>query len=381
MALPISPDLLGARLKAARTASNLTQEAAANALGLARTTLLAIEAGKRTIRPEELRAFTDLYGVREGELLSGTRQPLDLEVKFRSTGQSTPGLLAKQSQVIQLLNRLAASSIELEELLGYSIPRVEYPRLHLVEGSSIEEQAEDAAQMFRQRLGLGLGPLPDLRAQLELEFGFRFFERPLPSEISGACSFHRDYGAFILLNSNHWAERRQQTAGHEAAHGMVRPSEPSVLLQGDIFVDKEDRFCDLFSRALQMPAASVRRKAIELRGTGRLTLRHVLWLAAYFRVSIEAMARRMEHMSMLPKGTYDSLKDRGLGRAHLEQVRHESQIGEIAAAFTPRLLFLVGEAFSRGLLSEQQIAEKLVLDLPAVREALSRVSALDDEAQ
>lgn len=378
MSILIRPSALGPRLKAARTMAKLTQEEAATKLDLARTTLLAIEAGKRPAKLEELRAFADLYGVRESELLSGTRQPLDLDVKFRSSGQQPHEVKAKvldaaKDMAAKQLNRLAATALELEQLLNYSAVQLNYPVWHLNQDQSIEDQAEDAAFMFRQRLGIGIGPISDLNALLELEFGIRVFERPLPSSVSGACSFHNDHGGFILLNSNHWSERRHQTAAHEAGHGMVRPGEPSVLIATDEFVDREDKFCDAFGRALLMPAVAVRRKAAELKGVSQLTVRHILWLAAYFRVSIEAMGRRMESLKLVPRGTYDSLKSRGLGRKHLDQVVRESEVSSYSAGFTPRLMFLVGEAYSRGLLSEQQIAERLDLDVVSVRKALEAV--------
>lgn len=378
MSILIRPDILGARLKAARTMANLTQEEAASKLGLARTTLLSIEAGKRPAKVEELRAFAELYGVRESELLSGSRQPLDLEVKFRSSGQQPTDVKAKaleaaKDNAAKQLNRLAATTLELEQLLNHAVVQPAYPIWHLNQDQSIESQAEDAALMFRQRLGIGIGPISDLKVLLEFEFGVRVFERPLPSMISGACSFHKDYGGFILLNSNHWPERRQQTAGHETGHGMVRPGEPAVVMATDEFVDREDKFCDAFGRALLMPAVAVRRKAAELKGMGQLTIRHILFLSAYFHVSIEAMGRRMESLNLMPRGTYDSLKSRGLGRKHLDQVVRESELSGPPTGFTPRLMFLAGEAYSRGLLSEQQIAEKLDLDVVSVRRALEEV--------
>src|SRR5260221_13935532 len=176
MALTIRPDVLGSRLRAARTAASLTQEQAAQAVGLARTTLLAMEAGKRPVRPEEIRAFSALYRVREGELLSGSRQPLDLAVKFRSSGQDPSASSdSAKDDASRLLNRLASAALELEEMLGYTALNTDYPVWHLATSGAIEDQAEDAALMFRQRLGIGLGPLPDLKPLLELEFGIRVF--------------------------------------------------------------------------------------------------------------------------------------------------------------------------------------------------------------
>src|SRR5258706_160095 len=107
MATLVRPGILGPRLKAARVMAKLTQEQAADSLRLARTTILAIEAGKRPARLEELRAFASLYGVREVELLAGSRQPLDLEVKFRASGQAHGDELeAAKGSASKLLNRL-----------------------------------------------------------------------------------------------------------------------------------------------------------------------------------------------------------------------------------------------------------------------------------
>src|SRR5258708_38278 len=59
----LAPAELGERLRGARSGANLTQDAAAAALGMSRTTLVAIEKGQRSVRPEELLAFARLYGV------------------------------------------------------------------------------------------------------------------------------------------------------------------------------------------------------------------------------------------------------------------------------------------------------------------------------
>ena len=49
-----NPSELGDRLRAARTSAKITQESAASSVGIARTTLVAIEAGERQVRPAEL---------------------------------------------------------------------------------------------------------------------------------------------------------------------------------------------------------------------------------------------------------------------------------------------------------------------------------------
>lgn len=48
--LKVRPEVLGARLKSARSLAKMTQDVAAQALGFARTTVVAIESGKRYVR-------------------------------------------------------------------------------------------------------------------------------------------------------------------------------------------------------------------------------------------------------------------------------------------------------------------------------------------
>ena len=59
------------RLKEIRKRLNLSQEFVAKQLGLARTTLVAIEYGNRKITADELVKFSDLYGVSIDEILYG----------------------------------------------------------------------------------------------------------------------------------------------------------------------------------------------------------------------------------------------------------------------------------------------------------------------
>jgi Zn-dependent peptidase ImmA (M78 family)/transcriptional regulator with XRE-family HTH domain len=373
--LQVRPEVLGARLKSARTLAKLTQDAAAQRLGFARTTVVAIEAGKRQISSEEIRAFAELYRISESELLADSRQPLDMEVKFRTVG-GVNDLDEHQIIVATLLNRLAASTLEIEEMVGMPAPKMDFPVITLNRDEPLEQQAEDAALSVRQRLGIGLGPIPNLTAMMESDFGLRVFERPLPSNVSGAVIFDDAHGGFVLLNSNHPPQRRRLSAAHEICHPLLRKSGLAVLFEDDHFDEREDKFCDAFARALLMPAVSVRRKAVELKAlSGEFSVRHLLMMAIYFYVSIEAMVRRLESLDIVSKGLSDSLKDRGLGMRHLEEVRKEMGSEPMVSQFTPRLLLLAGTAYDRELLSEQQIAKKLELDLVTVRKMLVEVSA------
>jgi Zn-dependent peptidase ImmA (M78 family)/transcriptional regulator with XRE-family HTH domain len=361
--IKVRPEVLGPRLKGARSLAKLTQEAAAQKLGFARTTVVAIESGKRPVSSDELRAFAELYAVPESELLAAGTPSLDMELKFRAHTNSddVDGAVAHL-----LLNKLAAASVELEKMLERPMLQPDLPIVSVSRSGPVDQQAEDAALGVRQRLGIGFGPIPDLIALVELDMGLRVFERGLPSKVSGG---------FIVVNAIHPASRRRLTLAHELCHALLRRAGVVVHMTDDDFSDREEKFCDAFARAFLMPAMTVRKKAAELRdAAGQFSVRQLLAMAVYFRTSIEAMTRRLEGLGLLPKGTFDSLKARGLGTQHLEEVRRELDEPEVAGRFTPRTLLLAAEAFEKGLLSEQQIARKLQLDLGTVREVLEHVA-------
>src|SRR5712692_4747609 len=58
----MDPKVLGGRLQEARRARGLTQQAVAEYLGVARTTLVAIEKGERRLLPDELIKLAAFYG-------------------------------------------------------------------------------------------------------------------------------------------------------------------------------------------------------------------------------------------------------------------------------------------------------------------------------
>src|ERR1700733_13031297 len=203
----LAPTELGDRLRGARSDANFTQDAAAASLGMARTTLVAIEKGQRAVRPEELLAFARLYGVSAGKLVSPDAIHVDFSAKFRRT-QGKEGSRAG-GEALSLLNRLATGAAQLERLLGQEL-RTDYPPPIRINPRIVNQQAEDAANNLRARLGVGFGPIPDLITMLELELGLRIFFRPLPSLISGLYAFDPAVGACVLINASHNWKRRIQ---------------------------------------------------------------------------------------------------------------------------------------------------------------------------
>ncbi len=363
----IDPVTLGGRLRAVRETAGLTQSQAAAKVELSRTTLVAIESGKRRVKPEELVRLGRLYGESVGRLLRPTATIPDLTLQFRrdETGSASDPSI----ETTQILQRLAGHYVEIETRLG--VPLVaNYPPEYQSHRGQLPQQAEDLAQRTRHLLGVGpRAPLFELERTLETEIGFRIFTRPLPGKVAGAYAFHEAMGPCVALNALHPDTRRLWTLAHELGHFLTSRRRVDVLHlnEGD-----SERIADLFAGSLLLPAAEMRRQCAEhQRSEGRFSTRHLIYLASQFGVSIEAVTRRLEAIGLLPSGTYEKLRDRGLSERHVREVLGEPQ--QPRPRRLSRFSLLVAEAYDRELLSEGQVVQMLGLERLQARQMLDDV--------
>ena len=366
------PKDIGDRLRAARSRAGLTQQEAARDLKMARTTLLAIEKGERRIRTEEFRAMAALYRLSVNSFFQLESGAPEFVPRFRALSSTADQAGADAAR---LLNELVVGELELERALGVSF-RPNYPAERPIGTGDVREIAEEAALETRQRLGLGLGPLNDLVSLLELEVGIRIFVRPLPSgSISGLFAFDDTAGACMLLNQNHPRERRALTAAHEYGHFLSSRRQPDVLDLTRSTQSREEKFATAFSVALMMPSASIRRRFEDLkREAGRFSPRHLIILAHHFCVSEEAFCRRLEELSLVRGGTWESLRDRGFSGELVRQVLGDTP-SSLGPVVPPRSWVLAVEAYRREILTEGQIARRLCMDRVAVRRMIDSLGA------
>ena len=359
---------IGERLKIARSKANFSQAEAAEKLKLARTTLLSIEKGHRALKNDEFRSLCELYKVSANELLRPSSIHVDLVPRFRALNTTLDKAADKAAK---LLNDLAASEIELEQLLGYKpIPR-NYPPEKAILPGDVKRQAEDDALELRHRLGLGLSPITDIVSLLEDELGVRVFLRPLHSKISGLFAYDENLGACILLNKNHPRERRIQTGCHEVGHLISARYQPEISQVGyESNMSREEKYATYFGIALTMPASLVRKKFHDMyQQIGRFTPQNLILLAHYLNVSEEALCRRLEELTLIPKGTWESLKERGFSSEQVRQVLGDKPENQ-NCTMPPRIWLLAALAYDKDLLSEGQLAKMLHMDRVELREIL-----------
>mgnify|MGYP001439693755 FL=1 len=375
----LPPEELGKRLKLARTAAGLTQDAAANAMTLARTTLTAIENGQRKVKPDELVAFAKLYKTSVSRLVSAEAVHVDLAAQFRRVEEGAD-LGPDERHAIDLLTRMATASVELERIAGTPL-RQDYPSPLQLRAGAVPAQAEDAAAALRHRLGVGLGPIADFASVLEFELGVRVFMRPLPSKVSGVYAYDPAVGACMLINASHPRVRRRNSLAHECAHFVASRTHADVFSEEDEhYVALEERFAKRFATSLLMPAPTVRRRFEDIAAAeGGFKLRHLIILRHAFGVATQSMCLRLEELDLVPEGQWESVKRRGYGPEFDAQVLGDPQPEERPPILAPRLANLVAIALEREALSEGQLCDMLALERTELRIVLDTVGALDGD--
>lgn len=364
---------VGERLRVARETARVTQSAAAEHLGVARTTVIAIEKGQRRVRLDELQQFASLYKSSVNGLLREEAAFIEMMPRFRKLAGQTEREI---EDAAQLLNALVRAEVELENLLGVRRVHTYPPERPLLPGD-VRLQAEQDAAELRQWLGLGTAPIQDIAALLEFQLGIRVFSRRLPSKISGLYAYDDIAGACMLINASHPKYRRTQTGAHETGHFTSTRRNPDVLDDDSPEGAREERYANAFARAFLTPARSVVQKFGEITaGSPRLTRRHVIVLSHIFGVSREAMVRRLEELGSTKPGTWDwfqangGISDEQAIQVLGEQFVHDAEKSDANRPVSLRLSMLADQVWRQGLLSEGQLSRLLSLDLVETRELL-----------
>ncbi len=372
------PRRLGERLQQARKARHKTQQEVAEYLGVARTTVVAFEKGERRVQPTELVRLASLYGRQVGELLRAAEPTAPFAVQLRATLAPDEPIATELDSATWEFQKLCEDYAELEQLADSPLPR-HYPPVRQVGGTDVERAAEDLATSERTRLGLGDGPILNLRELLEHEVGLRIFYLDLPSAISGLFSFDETLGGCVAVNRRHPEERRRNSLLHEYLHFLTTRYKSEVTVHSRYRRRPEhERLANAFAPAFLMPNAGLSRRFNETkRRRGDFTIADLCTLAAYYFVSVESLTRRLEELRLVPLGTWDKVRDAGLRVRDARTLLNLPSPKVPEDLLTPRYVFLAVSAFQAGEVSEGQLARYLRLDrLEARRVAVTVASDL-----
>ncbi len=378
--------LLGEKLKDARKARALTQEAVATELGILRTTLVAIEKGERRVTPGELIALAKIFGRPVGEFVAQRSHQEPFVPQFRlPPGQENlteTELLAAAGE----LESLARDYRELEEINGAVLSLTFPPQYALeVPGATPEQRGEEVAAAERIRFGLGDGPIADLRDLLEEAAGLRVFYLKLPAKVGGLFACNDELGACIAVNRDHPPTRGNWSLAHEYGHFLTTRYVADVSFTHDHWGKlAAERFADAFAKNLLMPRTGVSRRlseAIQSSGKSRPTLGAVMSLAHLYQVSAQAMFLRLEELKRIPAGTWDTLREKRGFKPDQARAVLGLAGGPRPPALPLRYRQLALSAYEvREKLTEGQLARKLRTDRVSARLELESLRLLTDDA-
>jgi len=354
---------LGELLQQARKKSGMTQADAAKVIDAARTTIVAIEKGERRLKPNELIKLARAYGRSVSDFVRSSPVTEPFEVQFRAAYQRNEQEEARITPIIERFEELCRNYLELEKIMDAPIPR-NYPQEYDVTNMPIEAAAESTAIAERQRLGLGDGPIPMLRDILEQNVGIRVFYLNMPAKYSEIYSYDEQLGGCMAINLSHYEERRRWSMAHGYLHFLAHRRKPVVDFEGQYKrIPESERLAEAFPKYFLMPTSGLLSRFNDMYRThGKFTPTNLFTLAHYYGVSIEALVYRLEDMELLPSGTWDRLRDRGLKVRKVQQELGLKEIDQRADVLPIHYQHLAIEALEQGLITEGRFADFLGVD-------------------
>lgn len=361
--------VIGGRLQEARRARGFTQQAVAEYLGVARTTLVAMEKGGRRLLPQELIKLASFYGRPVSEFVSHRLVVEGFVPQFRAAWREQFREDGELEETAAELQRLAEDYLELERLCDMPLAK-SYPAPYDVSGAAVGQVAAEIATAERNRLGIGDGPVSNLRERFENDVGLRTFYFPMPSKIAGLFAYNDVLGGCIGINSGHPRDRRHWSLAHEYGHFLTGRFQSEItFLSEKKRVSARERLADSFARHFLMPASGLNRRFTEVHRSSErgITLAHVCALAGLYQVSVQALVLRLEELRRLPSGTWERLEIEGFKVRRAQQLLGIDANPPIKHLLPRRYVDLAVLAYHKNKVSEGQLARLLRTDRVAAR--------------
>lgn len=362
---------IGQRLRRQRQRMNITQQAAADKLGMSRANLAAIELGQRRLSSDQIASLAKAYGLSVNRLLQPAVPPPSLATQFRIP-YGRGDARAEVEGAIAALESLVEKYLELERLLDASLQSLPVPP-YSVGGSAIEEGADAIADTERRRLGLNDGPVAELRDILERDVGLRIFSLTLPGEIAGIFGLSPVAGGCVGINSRHPASRQRWSLAHEYAHFLTDRTRSEITRLSDRYqrLPDAERFAERFAASFLMPRSGLERRLGEIVRRGRSpTIADLLVLSNEYGVSAQALVLRLEDLNVVSSGQWDRMEAARVDFTAAGRILQLPHRRPDARRFPRRYMLLALEAFDRELLTERQLGEYLEMDRLAIRALL-----------
>ncbi len=365
----LDSEQLGWKLRLERNKRDMTQEEAAQIIGVSRTTMVAIEKGERRIRPDELLKLSIAYEQDINKFLEQPRvENLFSDPQFRGPIGLDEKVASEIEVCVDELRRLSYNYYELERLLDE--PQLKrFPSEYQLGRLRPSELGEQIAIDERQRLGLGDGPIPELRKILAREVGLRiYYLSGVPSEYSAIYLYSDEIGGCIAVNGRHPESRCRFTLAHEYGHFLTSRMKNNVYSYPGR--STSERIADQFAVHFLMPSTGIVRRFKAKRNLKKqFTPYDLVDMAHYFGVSVEALSYRLEDLRLIGTGVLEDLKDKGF---KVSEARKKLGLEELLASrqrLPVRHQLLASQALEAGHIGESEFANLLQVERVQARAA------------
>jgi Zn-dependent peptidase ImmA (M78 family)/DNA-binding XRE family transcriptional regulator len=379
---------LAGQLVRARTASGLSQDDLANALGVTRTMISYWEAGKRSPSDRQIVALGQLLRVPISVLL-GYEEPAPApdvaQMLLRGADQEVPDeALHGLSDFVAFLENFAA----LAEEAKFPIRGMHQSPFISTAAYDSADDARRKSEEVRAHLRLGMGPVGDIDSACDL-LGITVYRSNLGTDltrtISGAFLHHPEVGFAILVNLAMTPGRRRFTIAHELAHALFHSTD-NLYLVSTATKSPRERFADSFAGEFLMPTEGIRR-VMEEQGFGpRIDdPAEVIYLQRFFDVSFITALVRLRQARFITQKQFDGFKlvrpvvlARSLGYEIADEEYEPRPDSWRLERFPPRFRRLLRVAVRRGVISVPSVAALTQLPIDEVADLVKEDLATAD---
>ncbi len=297
-------EIIGRNIRSARELAGKSQEQFAEALGISRATLSAIENGKVTVDSAKLLAASKLLGVPVTDFFREEKERVAL--LYRAAEDVVP-----TARVRSRFQQFCEAYRQLEDIVGVAdtlLPPPEYtyyPDLH----SKSVLFAVQVAVSERERLGLGQFDSMENIFQLLEENGVRILACDIHQDgVFGISGFSRHYGPCILVNSRNTIERNIFTLAHEYGHLLMHRNwylnaEP---IDASAKNEQLEQMAHIFAGNFLVPEAGLK-DFFAKNVKGATSLEDVLFLKRQFRVSALVILHRLKQTNLILSQEFETL--------------------------------------------------------------------------
>lgn len=378
-------EIVAEALREARERLGLSQEAAAEAVGINRVLLSYYETGRRQVPFTVLAALARLYGIPVTALLEGKVGQVGDEVPAEVLYRAAPQPLSDRAAAgIHRFVQLVRAYVELLEEVGAPVPGPGASPFPAPTARPSRQLAARLARQVRGWLGLGGGPVGDLfRILDEHVLAFRL---PLGSDLSatpsGVFYNHPQAGFCILVNSDMTLGRQLFTLAHELAHALFHSQRTTAWISMPGAAAGRERFADLFAGEFLVPGDTLAGVIDELQAWEEVDDPVVVvHLQRHFGVSYAAMLVRLRQAGFIDAEQYERLSGisptrvaRQLGYPVDPADRGDYELSPLER-LPDRFLRLVRAALKGGVITQGDAAETLSVNVEDIRLLLSEPKA------